>query len=677
MSKPVRVVAADPGAKTLGGGSCGMIRIRIVRRDALRVGGLSQRATPRVVTASLASVMLGRLRRRRIHRGADRALASVAMLCTLAGCAPEGADAREEAREEAPRRGATDTPPTHSRETTVPPPFPSPDAVGAALDTLLARESAPPPLTAAGWHRVRALYAAGDTATRPLWVGVPDGAARARALLDAWSQAPEHGVALTDAARAALTGARVALEADARGAAVTARAAARADVLLTATFAHYGEIMLTGQVTPRAAGADWHIATNTVDVDSALARTLRTDDLEAALARLAPQEDGYATLRRALARYRAYVDAGGWPSLGLARTLRPGDALPGGARLRERLAAEGWLDGGAKRAMADSTYGPALAGAVARFQARHGLAVDSVVGPRTRAALDVPAQRRLRQIAANLERYRWLPPDLGTRYVVVNVPAFRLDAYDGERRVLTMRVVVGSELETRQTPIFSDSMRYVQFGPYWNVPTSIARNEILPKARADRGYLTQNDYEVVRGWGDDAPVVDPWRLSDAALSSSRYRIRQRPGPQNALGRVKFMFPNDYHVYLHDTPAQALFDQRVRAASHGCVRVADPAALAEFVLAGRPAWTAPRIRETLAAGDRVRVNLPRAIPVYLIYLTAFEQDGELAFRPDRYDRDAPLVRTLGAVPPIDAGADVLQAVAERLPRAVGPAAGSVR
>jgi murein L,D-transpeptidase YcbB/YkuD len=188
-------------------------------------------------------------------------------------------------------------------------------------------------------------------------------------------------------------------------------------------------------------------------------------------------------------------------------------------------------------------------------------------------------------------------------------------------------------------------MEYVEFGPYWNVPRSIAVNEILPKVRRDRGYLSRNGFQMLRGWGDNAPAVDPRTLSDGALFSTRYRLRQLPGPNNALGRVKFMFPNDYNIYLHDTPSKLLFDEADRAHSHGCVRVADPPALAEFVLHARADWNADRIRTALDAGRRVQVNVRPAIPVYLVYLTAFVRDGEVAFRDDIYSRDDPLIRSL--------------------------------
>jgi murein L,D-transpeptidase YcbB/YkuD len=429
--------------------------------------------------------------------------------------------------------------------------------------------------------------------------------------------------------------------------------------------------MLTGRISPRAIESAWHIDPRDVDVDSAIARTLASPRLDQALRALEPQEEGYSALVNDLARYRTLAQRGGWPRLPAGVVLRAGDSSQVVRRLRDRLRAEGYAV--PAPSTAPERFDAALADAVIEYQRRHGLAEDGVVGPRTLAALNVTAAHRVRQIAANLERYRWLPPDLGNRYVIVNIPAFRLAAFDHGERVLSMRVVVGSELAARHTPVFADSMSYVQFGPYWNVPRSIAVHEILPEARRDRGYLTRNDYEVVRGWGDDAPVVDPWRLSNAALSSTRYRIRQRPGPDNALGRVKFMFPNDFNVYLHDTPAQSLFDERVRAFSHGCVRVADPAGLAAFVLAGRPEWTVERIRATLDAGDRVRVDLPQKLPVYLLYLTAFDRDGEVAFREDLYDLDEPLLRAIGDP---DDGAEVAPLVAA-IRRAVDALAGPER
>ena len=266
------------------------------------------------------------------------------------------------------------------------------------------------------------------------------------------------------------------------------------------------------------------------------------------------------------------------------------------------------------------------------------------------------AERRVRQLDANLERMRWLPRDLGDRAVVVNIPAFRLQAFEQGRAALTMKVVVGREWGDRETPVFADSMATVVINPYWNVPAGIARDEIVPKARRDRGYLTAHDYEVVHGWGNDAPTISPWSVTSAQLAAigNGYRIRQRPGPGNALGRIKFLFPNDYAVYLHDTPADQLFDERVRAFSHGCVRVEAPVALAAWVL-GQQGWDASRVRSAMATRDRRPVTLDRKIPVYLMYLTAFGRDGTLHFRDDIYDLDQRLIARLDGTPSEDGSA----------------------
>jgi murein L,D-transpeptidase YcbB/YkuD len=286
---------------------------------------------------------------------------------------------------------------------------------------------------------------------------------------------------------------------------------------------------------------------------------------------------------------------------------------------------------------------------VAEFQARHGIVVDSILGEQTVASLNVPAEYRMGQIAANLERLRWLPRTLGERYVFVNVPAFRLAAFDSGRKVLDMRVVVGAEYKDRATPVFADSMAYVVFRPYWNVTPSIAVKEILPKVAADPGYLDRHGYEVVRGQSDDAPVVDASQLSESALLSGRLRIRQRPGEENSLGYAKFIFPNDFNIYLHDTPQRDLFDKDVRAFSHGCIRVQQPAELAEYVLG----WDAGRVQEAMSTGkDNQYVRLAHKLPVYIVYLTTYIRDGQLYFGNDLYDRDDALVKKVaegGATP----------------------------
>jgi murein L,D-transpeptidase YcbB/YkuD len=266
-----------------------------------------------------------------------------------------------------------------------------------------------------------------------------------------------------------------------------------------------------------------------------------------------------------------------------------------------------------------------MAGAVARFQLRHAIVVDSILGGQTVASLNVPLEHRLRQIAANLERYRWLPRELGSRYILVNVPTFELYAYESSRPAFTMKVIVGAEYEGRATPVFSDSMSYVVFRPYWNVPDGIAENEIWPKAESDPSYLSRNGYEVV-------------------TENGKPRVRQVPGKGNALGLVKFMFPNDFNIYLHDTPQGELFERDIRAFSHGCIRVERPEELAQWVLG----WPADSVRARVnGEGRDQRVDIPQKIPVYIVYLTAFIQDGELHFGNDLYNRDDALLRAVGA------------------------------
>jgi murein L,D-transpeptidase YcbB/YkuD len=407
----------------------------------------------------------------------------------------------------------------------------------------------------------------------------------------------------------------------------TAGEIARSDVLLTAVYAGLAEQLLAGHVHPRRVSQSWYIDPREERVDSALALTLRAPRLDRAMDALRPHNDAYDALRRELERYRRLVAAGGWPRVEeKGPLLAAGDSAPARrlAALRERLRAEGLLDDGERPANRDTAgvliYDSVLAGAIARFQARHGIVVDSTLGAETLASLNVPAEYRLAQIAANLERLRWLPRSLGTRYVLVNVPAFRLQAFDEGGEVLNMKVIVGAEYDGRSTPVFSDSMESVVFRPYWDVPKTIAENEIWPEAEADPTYLDRNNYEVVDG--EEAP-----------------RVRQRPGPGNALGLVKFLFPNSFAIYLHDTPRDDLFEKDVRAFSHGCIRVERPMELAQYAL-GLSADSVRRLMQEGGDDRHVRVN-PK-IPVYIVYFTSYVRDGELYFGNDLYSRDDALV-----------------------------------
>ncbi len=297
-------------------------------------------------------------------------------------------------------------------------------------------------------------------------------------------------------------------------------------------------------------------------------------------------------------------------------------------------------------------YDDDVAAAVARFQERHGIPADSAVGPATLAALNVPVETRIRQIELNLERYRWLPSDFGKRYILVNIPDYRLYAYDGGKERLTMRVIVGDDYG-HATPVFADSMTYVVFRPQWDVPRRILVDEVIPKVRQNIVYLAQHSYEVVDTVRNEV-IADPAAIDWSGLDSTNihFRVRQKAGAGNALGNVKFMFPNQFSIYLHDTPADHLFDKQKRTLSHGCVRVEDPVKLAGYVLDGQKGWGEDEIREAIQPADSTAeiksttVDLEHPVPVYLLYLTAFMRDGELHFRDDPYGKDGEAMARMG-------------------------------
>ncbi|MGI9141283.1 MAG: L,D-transpeptidase family protein [Gemmatimonadaceae bacterium] len=489
-------------------------------------------------------------------------------------------------------------------------------------------EEAPPTIDGEQWRHAKALYKAyGD---KPLWLtskGLHE--ARTRALTDAILAVHSDAMRVDDYPIGRLATALAAVKGSDKA---TADQLAEADVVLTASYAALGEDLLTGQINPKTVAQSWFVDPQEENVDSALVRGLRIDALDRSLATMRPQDSDYQALRIELDRYRKLVLAGGWPKIPLTKSVKPGERIsPAVATaLRTRLTAQGIAIAGApqgdtSRAAATApaaTYDRSLAGAVAEFQARSGIVVDSILGGGTLEALNMPAQYRLAQIAANMERYRWLPRTLGSKYIFVNVPAFRLQAYDAGKVVLEMKIIVGEEYENRATPVFSDSMEYVVFRPYWLVPTGIAQKEIFPKGQ---GYLAANNMEVYTAQGET-------------------RVRQRPGEKNALGLIKFMFPNDFAIYLHDTANPELFDKDVRGFSHGCIRVQHPDRLANFVLG----WPVDRINTAMNSGeDDTTVRLPSKIPVYIAYVTTYMRDNRLYFGNDLYSRDDKLVEAVSA------------------------------
>jgi murein L,D-transpeptidase YcbB/YkuD len=473
------------------------------------------------------------------------------------------------------------------------------------------------------WTHTKRLYKRfGQT---PLWL-VEDGLAkdRAGALTNTALHASEDGLRIDDYPIADLANALTALR---RNPKPTAEQYADADVLLTATYAALGEDYLIGQVDPKSVSQSWHINPEGDNLDSALVRTLTKLPLDKSIAAMRPQDPEYAGLQKELLHYRDIVNKGGFPKVPDGKALKRGDRDSAArlSALRARLAAEGIS---VPADSAGTVYDAGLAGGVAQFQARHGIVVDSALGSETVNSMNVPAAYRLGQIAANLERYRWLPRSLGTRYILVNVPAFRLSAYDQGKKALDMRVIVGQEYEDKATPVFADSMETVVFRPYWNITPDIQAKETEPKIAADPGYMARNNLEYFTDGGER-------------------RIRQKPGAENSLGLVKFLFPNNFNIYLHDTPEKELFDKDVRAFSHGCIRVQQPVQLASWVLG----WDESRVREAEQGKDNNWVKLPHKIPVYIDYATAYLKDGQLYFGNDLYHRDDELVKAMadGALP----------------------------
>ncbi len=427
------------------------------------------------------------------------------------------------------------------------------------------------------------------------------------------------------------------------------------DVALTVATMRLLATLHEGRVDPRLVGFDYDVSAKRLDLAALLRSTRDAGGLPAAIEIAEPHFPVYRRLVKALADYRALAAAGEpepVPALGpRQKKVEPGQPWAGAAPLSVRLRRYGDLPAdapGPERA-ADGTpvYGGGLVDAVKRFQARHALEPDGVIGPGTIAALNVPASARVRQIELALERERWLPETRREPHVFVNVPLFRLWAYDPDRpdEPLRMRVVVGKTLG-HETPVFLEQMEYVIFRPYWSPPPSIVRSEIVPKARQDPSYLDRQDMEIVASGEETAPALPATPENLARVAAGTLFVRQRPGEKNALGLAKFIFPNSDNVYMHGTPSQSLFARARRDFSHGCIRLEDPARLAEWVLRDSPGWTRERIDAAMKADRPTQVNLKSRLTVFLFYDTAYvDSKGVLSFAEDYYGHDARLETAL--------------------------------
>jgi murein L,D-transpeptidase YcbB/YkuD len=408
------------------------------------------------------------------------------------------------------------------------------------------------------------------------------------------------------------------------------------DVLATEALIRFGYHLHFGKIDAASLDPDWNLTRRLQNEEpvAVLEQAVAAPKLDIFLTtRLEPDGTFYAGLRAGLARYREIAAAGGWPMVPEGPTLRPGDRDPRVAAVRARLAV---TDAAADQSSDLQWFDPDLVSAVEHFQARHGLDADGIIGARTIEAMNVPVASRIDQLKANLERTRWVFRDLEPRFLIVNIAGFEAYVVADRKVTWKSRVQVGKPY--RKTPVFKKKMTYLVLGPTWTVPPTILREDIIPKIKKDPGYLARKDMVLLDRSGK---LVDISNVDLTAISADNfpYTVRQEPGPKNALGRIKFMFPNQHFVYLHDTPSQTLFDRAERTSSSGCIRVEQPISLAAELLGDPTEWSETRVEERISKASNETVTLTDPIMVFLMYWTSVPDDnGDVKFFSDVYSRD---------------------------------------
>ncbi|WP_266205590.1 L,D-transpeptidase family protein [Pontibacter kalidii] len=428
------------------------------------------------------------------------------------------------------------------------------------------------------------------------------------------------------------------------------------DVALTASYFNYASDFYRGRIDPTSNNnVNWEVKRNKIKLDKALQTILKERESTYPYYEFEALHAGYARLRDALQNYRSIQEKGGWPKveLGGKKTLQKGDSAQAVVSLRKRLNPNQPIDVNDKRFW---HYDDKLEAQVKQFQMLHGLTQDGVVGGTTLKTMNVPIEDRIEQIMINMERWRWIPKrmvpkSLDQKYVWVNIPEYKLYIYEDPdndpeaereyKEVMSMRVVVGKTMNA--TPIFSEKMEYVVLAPYWNVPNSIVEREIKPKMINNPNWLDTQNMEIVTK-EKDPKQVSPYDIDweEVTEKNFQYMVRQKPGPKNSLGQLKFLFPNEHAIYLHDTPADALFSQTDRNFSHGCVRLEKPVELAKYLLQDMPEWDESSIREVMNGGEEKWITLPKKVQVYLVYFTSWvDAEGNVHFREDLYGHDKTL------------------------------------
>jgi murein L,D-transpeptidase YcbB/YkuD len=413
--------------------------------------------------------------------------------------------------------------------------------------------------------------------------------------------------------------------------------AARADVLLSTAITAYARTAYAGQVDPASISKNIGYDRQSPDLIEALNSVAASPDPVETLVAYNPPQPEFAALRDKLAELRNAEKNEKPIEIPAGKTLKLGveDARVGFLRQRLDLPTDG---------PSPALYDDKVVGAVRTFQSSAGLKADGIVGPRTLAAMNADPVDPIPAILVNMEKWRWMPRDLGRFNVRVNIPEFTVDVYKDGARTYSTRIVVGKP--TQQTPIFSDEIEHAIVNPAWNVPASITRNEMLPAARRNPGAL--RGYQVFALIKGRYRAVDPRRINWRRIDARKIQIRQPPGSRNALGKVKFMFPNRYSVYLHDTPAKSLFQKDYRAYSHGCMRVMNPMEFADALLSEEPELNSSYLESLYGSRER-KVDLTRKVPVHITYFTAWvDESGDLQFRDDLYGHDRRIEERLGSL-----------------------------
>lgn len=428
------------------------------------------------------------------------------------------------------------------------------------------------------------------------------------------------------------------------------------DVALSIALVRYARDLHVGRVDPRTFAYPLPFAAKlATDIATLLNQHIQRQDLLDLPRALAPESEQYPQLKTALSSYQQQAKHPPLPKLSFAKSLHPGEQHEQVPELRRHLQDLGELTAAELSGVAstDTTYDPATTEAVKRLQQLQGLTADGLIGKQTQSLLNLSAADKVRMIELAMERLRWLPDLPEGPRIFVNIPAFQLWAFNAkdDQQPLTMKVIVG-KAEQNQTPVLWENMKYLEFMPYWNIPKSIMDKEMLPKLESDGSFLANQDIELVERRASEETEdqnQDEEQAQEAIVDdirNGRFRARQRPGSNNPLGRVKFIFPNKAEVYLHDTPGKAAFNRDRRDLSHGCVRVADAEKLAQFVLGDQAEWSLQSIQQAMAGPQTQRVSLKRSIPVLFFYTTAFvDRDHKLRFYPDIYGYDSALQSAL--------------------------------